>query len=248
MRAGDEFTPDERARLAGVEGRRLVGAVNESLADAGQSYWREGREARRGEVFTRVQSELAAASGLVASRAELEEVYFKARMSRQRVLPGALDLLRALAHRGVKTGLVSNCVFSPEAVDGYLASRRLRGLFDVVVTSSQVGWRKPRPEPFQAAVGRLGLTPGDCAFVGDDWDADVGGALGAGLSALWFWGQHPSLETVPVDEPHGPGEWPRLADHPRLAADVAAVGGRLIGAARTLADVGALLGAGAPPD
>ncbi len=257
MRSGDEFTPDERARMSEIGGGRLVKAVNDGLADVAARYWSEGREAPPGAVFSRLQGEIAAASGLVASRAELEELYVKARMSRQRPLPGAIELLKALRARGVKCGLVSNTAFSREPMDSYLHSQRLDRLLDVVVYSSEAGWRKPKAQVFQMALARLGLPAAGVAFVGDDPETDVAGAIGAGLAGLWYWGHHRAAEgasqaQVPPSAATtrgGSGSWPETSARPELAERVSTLlsrtgPGRLLGAAQNLAEVGEILLAG----
>jgi len=249
MRAGEEFSPDERVRLAAVEGARLVRAVNQGLDGARQAYWAEGREAPALSAFTTVRAELAAASGLFASLSELEEIYLKARMARQRAMPGAVDLLTRLGAHGVRRGLVSNCLFSREPMQGHLRGQGLAGLLDTTIFSSEVGWRKPRREPFLAALGALAVSPNNAVHVGDDLVADIEGAAGAGLAAIWLWGHHPLLERVEAGEARGPGTWPDLAGHPDLARKVEALlaapaPAALVGAARTLAEVGELLFAG----
>ena len=49
-----------------------------------------------------------------------------------------------------------------------------------------MGVRKPSPEYFAAVLADLGLSAGRVVLVGDDWQADVEGALAAGLWAVWF--------------------------------------------------------------
>ena len=49
-------------------------------------------------------------------------------------------------------------------------------------SSSGVG--KPSPDFFQLALDDMGVTVGDCMMVGDDIDADIGGAQGARLKAV----------------------------------------------------------------
>jgi putative hydrolase of the HAD superfamily len=49
-----------------------------------------------------------------------------------------------------------------------------------------VGWRKPRREIFEALLGDLGLAPGDVLHVGDNLEADVGGAAALGMRTAWL--------------------------------------------------------------
>lgn len=43
---------------------------------------------------------------------------------------------------------------------------------------------KPSPDFFAVALRRLGVSPGDAAMIGDDLEADVGGALDAGMTGI----------------------------------------------------------------
>jgi putative hydrolase of the HAD superfamily len=56
--------------------------------------------------------------------------------------------------------------------------------FDVVIDSRLVGFEKPDPRIFQAALDRLGAAPADALYVGDIYEVDVVGARGAGLDVI----------------------------------------------------------------
>jgi putative hydrolase of the HAD superfamily len=90
-----------------------------------------------------------------------------------------LDLVRELRDRGLRTGLLSN---SWGVRDGY-PWELLGELFDDVVISARVGMRKPEERIFQLALERLGLSPGECAFV-DDVEANVAAARVLGFVAV----------------------------------------------------------------
>ena len=56
------------------------------------------------------------------------------------------------------------------------------------------------PRIFDAALGVLGVAPGEALHVGDRLDADVGGAAGAGMTtvqALWFSADSDSADVEP---------------------------------------------------
>jgi putative hydrolase of the HAD superfamily len=110
-------------------------------------------------------------------------------------LPGAVPMLAALRERGVAIGLCSNWE-SP--IEPYLRQAGLGG-FDAVVTSAILGVRKPHPAIFAEVCARLGLEPSVVVFVGDNWSADITGALRAGSSPVWVRNGRPSvgLELVP---------------------------------------------------
>ncbi len=249
MRAGDEFTPDDRARLAEIGASRLVDAVNRALEDVRDKYWRDGLEAPPGTVFNRLQAEIAAASGLVASLSELEEVYLKERLSRQRLLPGAHELLLLLRNAGVKLGLVSNSVFSREPMYAHLRQLGIAELLSAVVYSSDIGYRKPNPKPFMTAMAQLGCAPNEAVFVGDAPEADLAGAVGAGLAAVWVWGRNEAAQALAQGPALGPGTWPDMARVPELRLAIEKLirpPGRksrpgLVGAARQLHELGPLL-------
>ncbi len=59
-------------------------------------------------------------------------------------------------------------------------------LFDTIVVSDEVGWRKPRRDIFDAALGRLGVRAEESLFVGDRADMDVLGAQRIGMDAAWI--------------------------------------------------------------
>jgi putative hydrolase of the HAD superfamily len=93
--------------------------------------------------------------------------------------PDMLDLVRELRGRGLRTGLLSN---SWGDRDGY-PWELLGELFDDVVISARVGMRKPEERIFQLALDRLGLSPGECAFV-DDVEGNIVAARALGLVAV----------------------------------------------------------------
>lgn len=94
---------------------------------------------------------------------------------------GARETLAALRARGYRTGVVSN---ADGRVRALLESAGLAPHLEIVIDSAEVGVEKPDPRIFFAATERLGVAPGDCAFVGDIWEIDVVGARGAGMHPI----------------------------------------------------------------
>jgi putative hydrolase of the HAD superfamily len=86
---------------------------------------------------------------------------------------------------GLKLGLVSNREFGLDVFMRDLEQLGVAERFDAVVISADVGFAKPHPEPFRAAMQKLGVGPREAVMVGDDPVADVGGARALGLKAVW---------------------------------------------------------------
>jgi HAD superfamily hydrolase (TIGR01509 family) len=106
------------------------------------------------------------------------------------VLGSAQALLDSLRSRGIKTGLVANSWPDPaRLLRADVEMFGLADLFDVIVFSEEVGFRKPQPEIFLHALAQLGVEPENAMFVGDSLGTDVDGAARVGMAtvqALWF--------------------------------------------------------------
>jgi len=93
--------------------------------------------------------------------------------------PEAPEALKALHRRGFQLGIISN-IISRRAVPLNLQAYGIAGYFGPVITSSNLGWRKPNPRIFQEAAHLMGLPPAACAYVGDTISRDVIGSRRAG--------------------------------------------------------------------
>ncbi|QKG52517.1 HAD family hydrolase [Hymenobacter sp. BRD67] len=96
---------------------------------------------------------------------------------------GALALLQRLKP-AVRIGIVTN-----NRTDEQREKLRFLGmssLVDALVTSEDVGVLKPDPAIYQVALERLRATPAETVMVGDNWSADVLGALAVGIRPVWL--------------------------------------------------------------
>lgn len=103
--------------------------------------------------------------------------------SRLQPLPGAVELLRACARRGLRVVLASS------AAEHELA--KLRGVLDAedvidaATSSADVQVSKPAPDILVAALDRAGLDRSRVIFVGDSvWDVQAAGRIGVACIAL----------------------------------------------------------------
>ncbi len=101
----------------------------------------------------------------------------------RRPIAGMIELVREIRAAGSPVGVVSN---SEGRLAELIAEVGWGGDFDVVADSGRLGMEKPEPPIFHWAAERLGAPTGRMVHVGDSWGADVEGALGAGMRAVWF--------------------------------------------------------------
>jgi putative hydrolase of the HAD superfamily len=137
-----------------------------------------------------------------------------------RAVDGAQDALRRLRPH-FRLLVATNADDSTERdVLAALSRVGLDGLVDGVVSSRDVGARKPDALFYRAALlraGRAGLSlePGRAVMVGDSWPNDVAGAQAAGLRAIWL---NPSKARRPAGAAAPDGEIRALADLPQALA------------------------------
>src|SRR5947209_13197617 len=136
--------------------------------------------------------ELLAEEGIEVSADELErflEAEHAAWQPARMLASTTHALLETLRARGLKVGLVSNALDSPDLLHRDLEQLGVAERLDVAVFSSEVGWRKPHPVIFERALEALGVEPSATLFVGDTLATDVAGAAALGMHtclALWF--------------------------------------------------------------
>ncbi len=98
--------------------------------------------------------------------------------SRWAAYPDVLPALDRLRSRGLALGIISNWDGRlPGILDDLGVARRV----DVILSSAEVGLRKPDPRIFEMACDRLGVAPDEAAHVGDHHYSDVLGARAVGM-------------------------------------------------------------------
>ncbi|HEY8446860.1 MAG TPA: HAD-IA family hydrolase [Thermomicrobiales bacterium] len=115
-----------------------------------------------------------------------------------RVFSDVLPALRRLREAGIKRAVISNADADVTNLCTHLAFAHE---MNAIITSAVVGWEKPDPRTFRAALDALGIEPGAAIHIGDQPKSDVVGALGVGMRAALLdrYGRHdPSQHQVPV--------------------------------------------------
>ncbi len=98
-------------------------------------------------------------------------------------LPEARALLETLRGRGFLLGAISDW---EDTLPDVLRELGLWDFFDALAVSSVVGATKPSPLLFEDALAQVGLPPAACLHVGDWYELDAAGAMGAGMQTLLF--------------------------------------------------------------
>jgi putative hydrolase of the HAD superfamily len=98
-----------------------------------------------------------------------------------RLFPDVMPALRALRRAGLKTALISNADQDVTVIAVHFA---FATLMDVIVTSALVGYEKPDPRTYYAALEPLEVEPERALHVGDQPKSDVIGARGVGMGAV----------------------------------------------------------------
>lgn len=97
--------------------------------------------------------------------------------------PALVETMQSLRDMGLQLGIISN-IISTSVVPHFLREYGLYDMMDCVITSSQVGVRKPSADIFRVAEQQLGLKPEELAYVGDTLSRDVRGVRNAGWKLM----------------------------------------------------------------
>lgn len=90
-------------------------------------------------------------------------------------------VLRELARRDVKIGLISN---SHRSLASFEEHFELEGLISAAISSSEHGYLKPHPSIFEAALRLAEVQPEESVMVGDSFTHDIEGARRVGMRGV----------------------------------------------------------------
>jgi len=103
-------------------------------------------------------------------------------------------VLRELAGRGLKIGLISN---SHRCLASFQEHFELGGLITAAVSSSEHGYMKPHPSIFKAALTLAGVEAHESLMVGDSVAHDIDGARRVGMRGVLV---HRSSDPAPASD------------------------------------------------
>ena len=97
-----------------------------------------------------------------------------------RLFDDVMPTLHRLRAAGIKTALISNADADVTSIAVHFA---FADRMNLLVTSALVGYEKPDPRTYRAALDPLGADPARSIHIGDQAKSDVVGALGVGMQA-----------------------------------------------------------------
>jgi putative hydrolase of the HAD superfamily len=103
-------------------------------------------------------------------------------------LPYVPQVLTDLQSRGYGLHILTNGFADVQHIK--LRSAGIESFFHTVVTSCRAGAAKPQARAFHYFMETVGCSPEQCLMIGDNWEADVCGALQVGMHALWYNPKH----------------------------------------------------------
>ncbi len=127
--------------------------------------------------------------------ADIKNEYYRAFLqdiSTNDLYPGAVELIKAVRERGVRTALASASKNAGTVLDAL----GLTLLFDAVVTGNDISRSKPDPEVFLISAERLGVSPERC-LVFEDAYSGIEAAINAGMHAVGV-GDRERLPNAPL--------------------------------------------------
>ena len=137
------------------------------------------------EVYLSYPRAILTEAGLEAPKEVQEKIIRILREQAKRATVALFDdvlpTLAVLKAQKLTLGLLTNATKNTLSIHRQLG---LEPYLDLVVTSEEVGADKPKPPLFLAALDRAGVKGSEAVHVGDQYELDVAGARGAGITPI----------------------------------------------------------------
>ena len=159
----------------------LLNAYYEDRYRADDTFWTS--EEQTSEVWVGMYSMLCRRLDIHEDAAVLARAVYDQfeRADRWRLYDDVRPAFERARGRGLRLGIISNW---DSRLVRLMDALGISSLLDTVVSSADVGLRKPDPRIFELACARVGASPEESAHVGDHLYADVLGASAAGMRAV----------------------------------------------------------------
>lgn len=121
---------------------------------------------------------------VIAKAQALDPLYLSILGFKTRLVEGALEMLQYLKDKGYNIGMISNGFY--EVQYRKMRSSKIEHFFDAVVLSDDIGVNKPNRRIFDYALEKANASASESVIIGDNFDADIVGAINAGWNAIYF--------------------------------------------------------------
>lgn len=116
---------------------------------------------------------------------EMETIFWNG-TSMGAIMPDADIMLDLINKNGIRSAVISNLLWSGEALSKRLNRLLPMNKFEFVMTSSDYIMRKPNRILFDIALRKTGLCADEVWYCGDNPQADVEGAAQVGIFPVWY--------------------------------------------------------------
>lgn len=121
---------------------------------------------------------ITVSDGLIST---LSEEYINKLPNHNHLFEGTIDLLNYLKGKYVLHVITNGF---KEVQNLKMQKSGIQEYFDVIITSESVGVKKPNPKVFEFALQEAKALPEESIMIGDNYEADIMGALQCGMLAI----------------------------------------------------------------
>ena len=161
----------------GQLGKCSLNAVHAAILAADRGGYRP-----KDQLFNDLRDRLPWRSPLTAE--SIEQIWRRDFPGCMVVREGVHEALSSLRARGLRTAIVTNG--RSDIQRAKIEQMGIGSLVDIVITSEEIGVKKPEAGIFQSALSALGVTAQEALFVGDNPRSDVAGPAAIGIRTVWL--------------------------------------------------------------
>lgn len=125
--------------------------------------------------------------GLDIDPTEAGDIYEEALSKQAILLPGALDVVKAISAK-LPVLILTNGISHIQ--HGRIDSSPLAPYLSGLLISEDIGAPKPAPDMYLKALEMLKISPSEALMIGDSLTSDIQGAINAGIPACWYNPEH----------------------------------------------------------
>lgn len=114
------------------------------------------------------------------------------------LVEGTDDILHFLSQKGYTLHILSNGF--QEVTYRKCELSGIKHYFETITSADEIQIRKPSPEIYQYALNKANATKEHSLMIGDDWIADMEGAISFGMPAIFFdyFDEKPKNTNIPI--------------------------------------------------